>query len=54
MHDALRNALSIEMGILLEELPVLHQKRAARTGRETVLVVSDRNAGRGGQRRGFG
>src|SRR3546814_13703232 len=39
------------MGVLLEELPVLHQERSARAGGERVLVVGDRDAAGRGERR---
>jgi hypothetical protein len=45
MHDPLGDALTVEMRMLLEELPVLHQQRAARTGGQAVLIVADRNTG---------
>lgn len=51
VHDALGDALAVEMGVLLEKLPILHQQRPARAGGQAVLVVADRDAGGGGQGR---
>ena len=44
MHDALRNPFTVEVGVLLEELPVLDEEGAPRPGREAVLIVADGNA----------
>ncbi len=49
MDHALGDALAVEMGVLLEQLPVLDQQRPARAGGQAVLVVADRDAGGGGQ-----
>ena len=44
VHDALRDALVVEVGDLLAEVEVLEQRRAALAGLQRVLVVVDRNA----------
>ena len=44
MHDALRNPLAVEVGVLLEELPVLNEEGASRPGREAVLIVANGDA----------
>ena len=49
VHHALGNTLPVEVGVLLEKLPVLDQQRAARAGGQAILVVADGNAGGGGQ-----
>jgi hypothetical protein len=49
MHDPLGNAFAVEVGMFLEQLPVLHQQRPARTGCQAVLVVGNGNAGGGGE-----
>lgn len=41
MNDALQNALAILVGEFLDQLPVLHEDRAALAGGKTVLVVGD-------------
>ena len=48
VDDALGDALAVLMGQLLQQVPVLHQHRAARASRQAVLVVDHRGAGRGG------
>ena len=50
MHDALGNALVIEVRDLLAQDEVLEQRRAAQPGLERVLVVGDRHALVGRQR----
>ena len=45
VHHAFRNSFPVEMGVFLEELPVLDQQRPARSGGQAVLVVGNRNAG---------
>ena len=47
VDDALGDALAVEVRELLEEVPVLHQQRAARAGGEGILVVGDGGAGAG-------
>src|SRR6266403_4763761 len=54
MLAALGNALAVLAGKLLEQKKVLHQHRAARAGRNAVLVVGDRHAAVGGECRAFG
>jgi len=49
VHDALRNALPIEVRELLDQVMVLEQYRAARTRRLRVLIVDDGRARGGGQ-----
>jgi hypothetical protein len=49
VDDALGNALAVEVGVLLEQLPVLHQQRSARAGGQRVLIVCNRCATLGGQ-----
>ena len=49
MHDALGDPLAVEVLHLLEQLNVLHQQRAARSGGEGVLIVGDRRTARGGE-----
>ena len=49
MDDALGNSLAVEVGVLLEQLPVLHQQRSARAGGQRVLIVYNRCAALGGQ-----
>ena len=49
VDHALRNAFPVEVGVLLEELPVLDQQRTARAGGQAVLIVADRDAGGGGE-----
>ena len=49
MHDALRDALVIEMGDLLAQDEILEQRRAARAALERILIVGDRDALIGGQ-----
>ena len=44
MHDALRNPFAVEVGVLLEELPVLDEEGAPRPGREAVLIVANGDA----------
>jgi len=51
MHDALGNALMVEVGDLLAQDEVFQQRRPARGIAQRVLVVGDRNALVGGQRR---
>src|ERR1700729_4663997 len=51
MHDALRNTFVIEVGDLLAEDEVLQQRRPARRGAQRVLVVRQRQALVGGERR---
>ncbi len=48
MHNTLGDPLPIEMRMLFKKLPVLNEKRPARTCRQTVLIVADRDAGIGG------
>ena len=48
MHDALGDALAVVMGHLLDQLPVLHQYRAARACGQAVLIIGNRRAGSGG------
>ena len=48
MDDALGDPLAVLMGQLLEELVVLHQKRAARTCGQRVLIVGNGGSGRCG------
>ena len=48
VDDTFGDALAVLVGELFEQLPVLHQQRAARTGREAVLVVDHGRAGAGG------
>ena len=45
MDDALRDPLTVEVGVFLEKLPVLHQQRTPRSGGQSILVVADGNAG---------
>ncbi len=45
VHDALRNALTVEVRELLQQRLVLHQDRTADARRLAVLVVGDRCAG---------
>jgi hypothetical protein len=52
VHHVLRDPFAIEMGVLFEELPVLHQERATRAGDQAILIVTDRDAG-GGRQGGF-
>ena len=52
VHDALRDALVIEVGDLLAEDEVLEQRRAAQARLERVLVVGDRHALVGRERAG--
>lgn len=49
MNDPLRDALSIEVLHLFEQLDVLHQQGATRPGGEGILVVGDRGAVGGGK-----
>ncbi len=49
MHDALGNALMVEMGDLLAQDEILQQRRAARAALQRILVVGDRRALIGGQ-----
>jgi hypothetical protein len=49
MDDALGNALAVEIGVLLEQLPVLDQQRSARAGGQRVLIVCNRCAALSGQ-----
>jgi len=49
VHDAFGDAFAVEVGVLLEELPVLHQQGAARPRGQGVLVVAHGDAGRGGE-----
>src|SRR5208282_1127616 len=49
MHYPFRDALAVEVGVLLEELPVLNEQRPARTGGQAVLIVTDRYAGGRGE-----
>lgn len=51
MHDALGNALVIEVGDLLAQDEVFQQRRPAWGGAQRVLVVANRNALVGGQLR---
>ncbi|MCW0414557.1 hypothetical protein NB689_000311 [Xanthomonas sacchari] len=51
VHDAFGNALVIEVGDLFAQDEVFQQRRPARGGAQRVLVVGDRNALVGGQRR---
>ena len=44
MHDALGDALVVEMGDLLAEDEVFEQRRPARAAFQRVLVVGDRRA----------
>ena len=48
VDDALGDALAVLVGQLLQQVPVLHQHRAARAGGQAVLVVDHRGTGRGG------
>jgi hypothetical protein len=48
VHHALGNALAVEVLQLFDQVEVLEQQRAARTGADGVLVFRDRNAGGGG------
>ena len=48
VDDALGDALTVLVGQLLQQVPVLHQHRAARAGGQAVLVVDHRGTGRGG------
>ena len=54
MDDALGNALAVMVSQLLDQLPVLHEDRAAIAGGKAVLIVSDRRAGAGRQAWGRG
>ena len=54
VHGALGNAFAVLVRELLDELIILHEKRAARTSGDRVLVVGDRRAGGGGQDWTFG
>ena len=49
MHHALRDALAVLMGELLEQQVILDEQRAARARGDAVLVVGDRGTGRAGQ-----
>ena len=49
VHDALGDALVVEVEDLLAEVEVLEQRRAALADPQRVLVVGDRNALLGGQ-----
>jgi hypothetical protein len=49
VDHAFRNALAVEMLELFDQVEVLQKKRAARAGADRVLVVCDRNPGRGGE-----
>ena len=49
VHDALGDALVVEVEDLLAEVEVLQQRRAALADLQRVLVVGDRHALRGGQ-----
>src|SRR5690606_28810696 len=51
MNDALGDALMVEVEDLLAEMEILEQRRAARALLEAVLVVGDRHAMLGGERR---
>ncbi len=44
MHDALGNALVVEVEDLLAEMKVLDQRRTARADLQRVLIVRDRSA----------
>jgi hypothetical protein len=50
VHRPLGNALAVLVGELLEQLIILQQDRAARTGGDRVLVIRDRIAASGGER----
>ena len=52
MHDALGDALVVEVGDLLAQDEVFEQRRPAQPGLERVLVVGDRHALVGRQRAG--
>ena len=54
MHDALRNALMIEVRDLFAEDEILQQRRPAQPGLERILIVGDRHALIGGQRASAG
>jgi hypothetical protein len=41
--------LAVEVGVLLEQLPVLDQQRSAPAGGQRVLIVCNRCAALGGQ-----
>jgi hypothetical protein len=49
MHDALGDALVVEVGDLLAQDEVFQQRRAAQAGLQRVLVVGDRHALVGGE-----
>ena len=51
MNDALGDALMVEVKDFLAEMEILEQRRAARALLEAVLVVGDRYAMLGGERR---
>src|SRR4051812_48109811 len=50
VHDALGDALAVEAGELLDQVVVLQQDGAARTGGLRALVVGDGRARLGGER----
>ncbi len=54
MDRPLGDAFAVLIGELFQQLPILHQQWAARTGGQRVLVVSDWGAGSGGQFGRFG
>ena len=51
MNHALRDALPVLVRELLDQLVILEQQRAARAGRQAVLVIGDRRTCRGGHGR---
>ena len=54
VHDALRDALAVLVGQLLDQLVVLQHDAAARPRRHRVLVIRYRRTGRGRHRRTIG
>jgi len=49
MHDALGDPFPVEVGQLLQQVPVLEQDRAGGSGRLGVLVVGHGRAGARGE-----
>ena len=44
VHDALGDALAVQVRKLLDQVEILQQHRAARAGGERILIVGDGNA----------
>ena len=54
VNDAFRNAFAFEVRVLLEQVPVLGQKRSSQAGGQAVLVVSNGTPIGGGHNGAFG